>query len=259
MTAEIRAKCDRLDEMIAEFIAVRNNLALGKYEAPVAALLLFNLTIRNVDGVITLARTDLVLLPPALIIARAAFEASVKAAWIMMPADPFERETHWLAHLKSEESYLEREIKEWNALGLDAQAQQHDLNSFKEFQDGVGALLKTRGYNTDMVVPNFRDCLRLLGEERTYGLYTLLCQTAHSTHYGTRHYRSGLGTKQVIGEFVKPSDWGLPLGLCRFAFKTPAITILKQLGADVGKLVELIERPVVSIDPGPCTDELRGT
>jgi hypothetical protein len=149
ITAEIRAKCDRLDEMIAEFIAARKNLVLRKYEAPVAALLLFNLTIRNVEGVIALARTDLVLLPPALIIARAAFEASVKAAWIMIPADPFERETHWLAHLKSEKSYLEREIKEWNTLSLDAHAQQHNLNSFKEFQEGVSALLKKRGYNTE--------------------------------------------------------------------------------------------------------------
>ena len=43
-------------------------------------------------GVITLARTDLVLLPPAQVAARAAFEASVRAAWLVHAADPFERE-----------------------------------------------------------------------------------------------------------------------------------------------------------------------
>jgi hypothetical protein len=124
MTAEIRVKCDLIDQMIAEFIAARNTVedTHFKYEAPREALLLFNLTIRNVEGVITLARNDLALLPAAEILVRAAVEPSIKAAWMMTPSDPFEREARWLAHLKSEKSYLEREIKELKQLGAEATA-----------------------------------------------------------------------------------------------------------------------------------------
>jgi hypothetical protein len=58
-------------------------LQLGKYEAEIEAWALFNLAIRHIDGVIALARHDLILLPPALMAARAGFEAAIKAAWLV--------------------------------------------------------------------------------------------------------------------------------------------------------------------------------
>src|SRR5262249_57040483 len=37
-----------------------------------------------------------------------------------------------------------------------------------------------RGYAVDVAVPRFRECLRSLGEERTYVLYIVLSQAAHA-------------------------------------------------------------------------------
>jgi hypothetical protein len=76
---------------------------VGKFESDVEALLLFNLVIRDIEAILTLARTDLVLLPSANVLARAVFEIALKAAWIVQPDDPFDREVRWLAHLAEEE------------------------------------------------------------------------------------------------------------------------------------------------------------
>jgi hypothetical protein len=93
-TPDVLLKCELLEKQIEEFLAAKHALSgsYRNYEAPVEALKLFNMTIRNVEAVTTLARKDLVLLPPTQLAARAAFESSVRAAWLMSPADPFERE-----------------------------------------------------------------------------------------------------------------------------------------------------------------------
>lgn len=242
-TEEIATKCDLLDQMIEQFIAVRNTLdgSYKRYEAPVEALNLFNLTIRNVEGVIALARTDLVLLPSAQLAARAAFESSVRAAWMVHPRDPFERETRWLAHLRTEEKHLRGLIREGTALGFDVTATQKQLHSITDVRQGVGSLLEARGFDTNVEVPHFRECLRSIGEERTYFVYMTFSQTTHATHSATWLYRSGgLGTKKILGEVVKAGDWDLPLAICRFAFKCPALILLKQLGADVSNLLAVV-------------------
>jgi hypothetical protein len=100
--------------MIHEFIVARNSAdgSYQRYESNSEASNLMDLTIRHVEGVIVLAQTDLVLLPPALVASRAAFEGSVRAAWLVQPIDPFERETRWLAHFAGEEDFMRRQIKE---------------------------------------------------------------------------------------------------------------------------------------------------
>jgi hypothetical protein len=105
ITAPLARVCVLLDDLLGQFItACRESLPpLGKYEAEVEALNLFKLAIRNIEGVIALARTDLVLLPPAIASARAGFEAAVKAAWLIDADDPFDREARWIVHLASEE------------------------------------------------------------------------------------------------------------------------------------------------------------
>jgi hypothetical protein len=228
MTEEIATKCDLLDRMIEASLAAINTVdaAYLQYEASFEAVNLFILTIRHVEGVIALARADLVLLPAAGLTARGAFESSVRAAWMVNAADPFERETRWLAHLKTEEEHLSREIRLLGALEIASQERlateaskwqavtfQEHLNSIKDFRQGVASELEARGYDANVAVPHFRECLRSLGEERTYGLYMHLSQIAHATHAGTRLYRRGLGTKRISGEFVDAEDWNLPLDI----------------------------------------------
>jgi hypothetical protein len=162
ITDNIAAKCDQLDQIVQDFLVARNALggSYRQYEAHTEALNLFNLTIRNVEGAITLARENLVLLPPAQLAARAAFESSVRAAWIVNVADPFERETRWLAHLKTEEEYLRRIIRELVLIGADPTLNQNRLSSIQNFRQAVSTALEERGYDTTLSMPNFREVVR---------------------------------------------------------------------------------------------------
>jgi hypothetical protein len=103
-TPEILHIADSVERAIGQFLGARETIPpLGKFESDVEALLLFTLVIRDIEAILTLARTDLVLLPSACVLARAVFEIAVKAAWMVHPDDPFDREVRWLAHLAEEE------------------------------------------------------------------------------------------------------------------------------------------------------------
>ena len=119
ITREVEVACEELDRAIGLFLEARKTLPpLGRYESEIEAVNLFALAIRDIEGVVALAREDLVLLPPAMAAARAAFEAAVKGAWIVDVDDPFEREVRWLAHLKAEERFYERVAKRCGRLLL---------------------------------------------------------------------------------------------------------------------------------------------
>jgi hypothetical protein len=75
-TADLLRVCDCLDTLIGEVVRAKGNLFphLGEFEAPVEASVLLNLVIRSVEGIIELARVDMVLLPAAITLARSAFD-----------------------------------------------------------------------------------------------------------------------------------------------------------------------------------------
>src|SRR5436190_16883559 len=79
--------CDLLDEGVSQVRGAIRGLPQTeyRYEADTEAGLLLLLIIRNVEAVTTLARRDLVLLPAAIVVARAAFEASTLACWLLFP------------------------------------------------------------------------------------------------------------------------------------------------------------------------------
>src|SRR5438552_2047031 len=96
----------RLEQGVRRFLRARDTLPkLGKYESHLEALNLFYVVIRHIDAIYTLAKRDLVLLPSAFVLGRAAFESTIKVLWMLKPNKVFEREARWLAHLSSEEKY----------------------------------------------------------------------------------------------------------------------------------------------------------
>src|SRR5437667_407082 len=81
------------DSAIARFIvASASTPPLGRFESEVESKKLLILVIRNIESLLVIAKTDLVLLPSAYVLARAVLEIGVKAAWIVEPEDPFQRE-----------------------------------------------------------------------------------------------------------------------------------------------------------------------
>jgi len=232
ITREIEAACRELYRAVGLFLDARKTLPpLGRYESEVEAVNLFTMAIRHIEGVVALAREDLVLLPPALAAARAAFETSVKAAWMINVDDPFEREIRWLAHLKGEERFLERTSRYLADLGLESETLPSLHDKIRSFRVAVVGALPP-GVAELPRSPSFEDMLKAVGGDELYVIYMKLSQYVHAEHAATWLYRSrGLGTEKRLGEFIKADDWYLPLRVCWLSLGQPGRVLLERTGA----------------------------
>lgn len=193
-------------------IPVRDKLT-GEYEAPLEAWALLIILVRNVEAILKLAEEDLVLFPSAVVLARSAYESSVKIQWLLAPDDDFGREVRWLAQVKTEIEFLakgEKLLKKWTT--VDSKPFRYSLETLEQFHEEVSKSLPP-GHKPMAKLPNIYDMLVSIGEEKRYHLYVTACQFSHSTHVATALYRKGLGTDKQFGEFVTPSLWNT-------AFKT---------------------------------------
>src|SRR5262245_45407378 len=109
-TPQVVLAAARLSEACGRYLRARSTLpdTFGAWEANVEALNLTYLVIRHVEAITELAQKDLVLIPTATLAARAAFEASVRTRWLLLPDDSFDREARYLAHLAGEEVAIRR-------------------------------------------------------------------------------------------------------------------------------------------------------
>jgi hypothetical protein len=241
MNDEVEMKCELLDQMVTEFQVVTNKYQTSKFESHDEALNLMMLATRHVLGVVAIARAGYLLLPAAEVIARAAYEASVRAAWMVSPEDPFDREARWATHLLGEVIYLEKEILEGKAMGIDMSSSEQRKGLLSDICDAISRELVERGHPPKRGLPPIPQMLKDIDERRTYPLYSLLCETAHGGHYSTWIFRgAGLGTEKIRGDFITDDKWKLPLAIARFAFKGPAMIVLNRLGFHTSGLQRLI-------------------
>lgn len=226
-TSAIITACNALDQVIGSFLVARTALPASRYEADVEAVNLFNLVIRHVEGVLALARTDLVLVPPAYACARAAFETATKAAWMVDADDPFDREARWLAHLQEEERVYQRAASR-SSVPADAARFKAHANAIVEFREGVADLLPKhvkplRGN------PSLEEVSRSIGGAHLYSLYIYLSQFVHGGHLATGLYRQNLGTEKKLGEFVVPANWYIAFRLCWLSLSHPGNVVLSRV------------------------------
>ena len=242
MTEEMALKCDLLEELVEELETKTGTLRRPfNFESYEEALNLMALACRQVLGVVALARTGFHLLPPADVAARAAYEASVRAAWMLRPDDPMECEVRWLAHLLGEVNYLDKEIDEGTKeMGINMDEAESRRDGIARFHAGVSKQLE-RGYRLKKGLPPIPEMLIEIGERKTYAIYSLLCQTAHGGHYSTWIFRgTGVGTQKTHGEFITQEKWNVPLAISRFAFKGPAAIIFNRFRLDYSGLAKLL-------------------
>jgi len=231
-TPEIRQIADLLDEVIANLlVAMRAVPPSGEYESDSEASLLSRLVVRHVEGVIALARLDLVLLPAAHALARSAFECAVRALWLLEPDDPFEREARWLVHLHDEERYLEHCARRAQEFGEAGSRWLETRDTIQQFRLQVSERMPA-GYTIPKKLPSFDEILGSLQESQKYIVYKLLSQGVHGTHAATGLYRRHLGTCKETGEFVAPADWELPLVICWFSLQRLGRKLLDRTGGD---------------------------
>jgi hypothetical protein len=232
-TSAILKVGDLIDGTIPHFIEARSKILprLGKWEAEIEAINLFNLVIRYLEGIIELARTDLVLLPAANVLARAVFEIAIKAAWMMQPDDPFEREVRWLVHLSEDAIMNEQIVARVEKFGGDPCSFREHGGALRGFYRGVVAKLP-EGYPVPQKCPKVDVMLESLGHKRVYSVYKLLAAYVHGSHGSTWLYRKHLGIHKEVGEFITASSWHLPLWASWTSFAILGSDVLERLGAE---------------------------
>jgi hypothetical protein len=78
-TKEVLALCDDSDLLIERYLACVGKIRRTiRFEAETETYTILKLILRHLESVCELARHDLVLLPSAIVLSRAAFEASVR-------------------------------------------------------------------------------------------------------------------------------------------------------------------------------------
>lgn len=221
-------QCAALDGLLGVFAPILGalTLRLGYLKSEVEAANLFKLALRHAQGVVQLARCDLILLPPALVAARACFEATTKAAWMVNHDDPFQREARWLVQLETEERYLKRQHDHFARLGKSVSGSTK-CSVFKEFRSAVEAKIPKRIARLKQM-PAMPERLVDIGGENTYIYYRYLSEFTHGTHVGTGLYRTGLGTMKKIEENTTSDQWGIPLRVCCVSFTQHAGIFLQR-------------------------------
>ena len=225
-TPQIVHACDALDKVIAAFIRYRSEVPGTEFESNSEALILFNLVIRQVEGVLELARKDLALVPAAYACARSALETAIKAAWLVNLDDPFAREARWLAHIAEEERVYRRAVakSEHNQLTQRFQDQAEELKVFRE--------AVARKMPSGVVIPsiaNAEEMISAIGGRHLYSIYIFLSQFVHGGHLATTLYRKNLGIDKEYGEFVELSHWYIALRACWLSLSQPGDIVLDRV------------------------------
>lgn len=235
-TKEILALCEDADSLITHYLRTVDTIprgGLGRFEAEIEAYTILKLLIRHTESVCDLARSDLVLLPSAVVLARAAFEASVRSRWMLRPVDPYEREVRWVLHLRSASEHCSKLERSTHTPKQLAAAYGLRRKSYQDFDAQISNLLSERGYTLPKQVPNVWEMLKDLGEPHLYQFYILLSAYTHTNFEAGCLYRKHLGCGKEVGEFITPHDWRLPLEVTWKAFFSVARDFLYWVEGDM--------------------------
>lgn len=127
--------------------------------------------IRNVEAAIVLARHDEVLAPAAWANARNVFDAATRILWLLVPADRFISETHWIALLDESARFHTRMAKARDVPAEVRARHQARARQIQDFRDGVMAALPS-GYEVPTRIPETDVPLGM----RVGGMYQLYIQ-----------------------------------------------------------------------------------
>lgn len=235
--------CDVLDSVVGSVAAAisKTRADFGRLEAAVEASILLRLLVRHIEGVIVLARTDLVLLPAAMALTRAAFETGVRVRWLLFPEREFDREARWLVHLEEEERLWRRMAELAERTGAEVEAYRRVEAEIRMFRLAVRERLPA-GTALPPGIPSVAAELQEQKEERRYITYVLLSQFVHGGHYAGAIWRRGLGTTKEFGEHVTIGEWKMMLQISWWSLYQSATRFI-EVACDAG--TRLIRREEV--------------
>ena len=234
-TKEVLALCEDSDCLIERYLACLGTIrgTICRFEAETEAYTILKLILRHLEAVCKLARHDLVMLPSAVVLSRAAFEASIRARWMLHPVDPYEREVRWVLHLRSATDHCSKLERSAHTSKDMAAAYARRRESYQGFDRDISKLLVERGYTLPKQAPNIWEMLNDLGEPHLYQFYILLSAYTHTNFEAGGLYRNNLGCGKKLGEFITARDWHLPLQVAWSSFFLVARDFLYWVEADM--------------------------
>lgn len=211
-TDEIIKVCNIVDAGIENYLKIRSKLEYGTYEHEVVGDIHLLHSIRLLESIIELGRKDLIYIQGALVLSRSIFEGLIRTSWMLLPNDKFIDESRYVAYLTTEIEYLEKIGKEFQNNDLEKSKILEIKSQVSDFKLQLEKLLQDKGYETPRL-PNIREMLKELNEERKYLYYIMLSQYSHFSHHSTMIYQENLGTNKILIE--KPH-----IDLWKFCFAT---------------------------------------
>lgn len=175
------------------------------YDSDVAIADYIKLLIKNIEGVLCLANTNLLFLPTALIISRSIFELSVKFLWLMEPDNFIERENRLISILDKDIEERKTYIRAISNLKVN-QSDIDTIKSDKQVIENIRDEIKNRlsnEYKEVKIKGKFNHLLKELGLEKHYPLYKVLCNSVHAQHSSTWTL-----------SYFEDKYWSTPLQVC---------------------------------------------
>lgn len=189
--------------------------------------------LRHLESLTVLAREDLVLAPSANLIARSIFETSIRARWMFIPLDPYEREVRWVLFLRSGATHAKKLVQSNYTPSIITTIYEDRWSRYAEFDTNICEKLDELGYTVPKQAPNVWEMLKELSEPQLYYYYVLLSAYTHSNFEAASLYKRGLGGSKQIGEFTSTNDWWLPFDVAWKSFFLAARDFLLEIEADV--------------------------
>lgn len=230
-TPELAQVASLLDVAVSMALRARDGIEINtRWEAPILAMALNNLCIRNVEAVANLARIDEMLAPAAWANARNALEVAIRAIWLIHPKDPMDCEMRWLALLDEYERFHRNLGDKSDPLVPNAVSPTHrqDAESIRRFTEGVAAAAKDLGYERY----GGRLTIEKMLEETGFPLYSTYreaSQYLHGTIFGASPFLKELGIHKKWGEFTSLGDWYHPLRICWWSLRESASAVLQRI------------------------------
>jgi Family of unknown function (DUF5677) len=204
--------CDAIDSAIEAMISACNDIPHSEVYADQESLIRLNLVIKNIQAVLLIARNDLLLIVPALVVARAAYETAIRSVWMVNHEDPYEREIRLVCYINEEIKVQKKIADREPKLPADELRQlTEQINKLTEYRNKVVSKYSSNNpqktIDSDQGCPNFEAMCKGITNKDLYKNYIYLSQYAHGNRTAIESFSRGFCENQKMGDYLEPRHW----------------------------------------------------